>query len=364
VLALACAQCLSFVLDSRVVNRRACTPFAMVSDEEFLDPYPDILNFGAPSTPDNVPIIIAENRLVDVGREAKEPIDIAAQRKADRFKWVHWNNFLEEELGDMWAALLPGEEWVGECRDQVEMQRGRAIWSSRTEEEIMKEARKAAIARSQAIPSKVALVVTTVYLDKLCTLKELRAEEAVLVKDYLKWVRDQRKRTKKDPLPGARKELAKQWVERFPSFRMSLLQAQSPNNKQRFSTGLHFRNPPTVVLDEITPVLDKVAPKDETYQIIPFNGGPSTSASKPLPTNNIKTSSTQNAPLSAASVVNWYKTAEELRDSVSNPSDEESPLAPGYAPSIPAAAPRPSYTVDDVPMFVANNCPEEYFVVM
>jgi hypothetical protein len=228
----------------------------------------------------------------------------------------------------------------------------------------MKEARKAAIARSQAIPSKVALVVNTVYLDKLCTLKELRAEETVLVKDYLKWVRDQRKRTKKDPLPGARKELARQWVERPPTFHISLLQAQSPNNKQRFSTNLHWRGHPTVVLDEITPVLDKVAPNPQNYQIIPFNGGPSTSASKPLPTNNIKTSSTQNAPLSAASVVNWNKTAEELRESVSNPSDEESPLAPGYAPSIPTAAPRPSYTVDDVPVFVANNCPEEYFVVM
>jgi hypothetical protein len=129
VLALACAQCLSLVLDSRIVSRRACTPFATVSDEEFLDPYPDILNFGAPSEPDNVPIIIAENRLAVLESEAKEPIDIAAQRKADRFKWVHWNNFLEDELGDMWAALVPGEEWLGECRDQVEMQRGELFLS-------------------------------------------------------------------------------------------------------------------------------------------------------------------------------------------------------------------------------------------
>jgi hypothetical protein len=95
-----------------------------IIEEEFVDPYADMLNFNAPVSAELSSIILAEGTIMDPPFKETEPIDIEAEKRKKRFEWIHWNEFLERELGDMKAPLLPGEEWLGECRDTVEQLRG------------------------------------------------------------------------------------------------------------------------------------------------------------------------------------------------------------------------------------------------
>jgi len=132
----------------------------------------------------------------------------------------------------------------------------------------------------------------------------------------------------------------------------------------KFSTDLHFRKPPMVVLDEITQILEKPSNKSKgaygSGTFLPpisaataaYNNknkgdanaagsasSPSSSSSSASGSNGIKSYSSQNAPLSAPSVVNWFKSAEELVNSVSNPSGDEVVARPlissGYGVVVP-----------------------------
>lgn len=86
---------------------------------------------------------------------------------------------------------------------------GLAIWSKRTDQEIQKEAKKAITSRGMHIPASVATVVNAVFVEKICTLAEMKAEEGVVYAEYRKWLREQREKLKKDPLQAVKLELVK-----------------------------------------------------------------------------------------------------------------------------------------------------------
>lgn len=86
---------------------------------------------------------------------------------------------------------------------------GTAIWSQRTEQEIKKELKKSLASKGVGMPTNVASVINTVYVEKLCSLSTLKKEEELAYKEFKKWVREQRQKLKKDPVPSAKIELVK-----------------------------------------------------------------------------------------------------------------------------------------------------------
>jgi hypothetical protein len=137
---------------------------------------------------------------------------------------------IERHLGDLDAVPSGDDQWVAELRDIVELKRGEhgctkrcyfflpriarcrtgvAIWSKRSEQDLKKEAKKAVANNGLNIPASVAYVINAVYIDKICTLSELRSEDGVAYAEYKRWVREQREKRKQDPLPAVKQELVK-----------------------------------------------------------------------------------------------------------------------------------------------------------
>lgn len=75
------------------------------------------------------------------------------ERKSNRRLWPFWDDFMESELGDIEAELAPGDEWLSEARDYIELKRGRAIWSKRSDQEIQAEMKKQLAAKGMIYPS-------------------------------------------------------------------------------------------------------------------------------------------------------------------------------------------------------------------
>lgn len=72
----------------------------------------------------------------------KQTAATAAAREREMQKKAFWNEFLEQELGDLDAELEEKDKWMYELRDVVEKKKGYAIWTKRTDAEIQRELRK------------------------------------------------------------------------------------------------------------------------------------------------------------------------------------------------------------------------------
>lgn len=86
---------------------------------------------------------------------------------------------------------------------------GFAVWSKRSDKEIKKEAKKILANKGLSIPNNVALTINTVYIEKSCTMATFKKEQEMVYAEYKKWVREQKEKLKKDPLPMAKVELVK-----------------------------------------------------------------------------------------------------------------------------------------------------------
>ena len=88
---------------------------------------------------------------------------------------------------------------------------GYAIWSKRTDVEIQREIKKAALNKALNIPEPVARIIRLVHLERTHKINELKKDRRyeLAVIDYRKWLNDQRKRMKKDPIPIAKVEVSK-----------------------------------------------------------------------------------------------------------------------------------------------------------
>ena len=186
---------------------------------EIDDPYGDILNLRKPLAPQNSSLILSASTILKsdsaelstsqstysalIGK--RSPTGLMTNFK----RWEHWDAFMEAELGDIDAELKDSDRWIQEMRDFVEQKRGFAIWSKRSDKEIQKEMKKSLASRGLAIPMNVAMVITAVYLEKSHTMKALREEEELACLEFRKWVIEQKKKNKKDPITSAKVEVSK-----------------------------------------------------------------------------------------------------------------------------------------------------------
>lgn len=86
---------------------------------------------------------------------------------------------------------------------------GFAIWSKKSDKELQRELKKALEKKALNIPEQVAMIVRAVYIEKTQTLKSMKKEFELDYITFRKWVIEQKKKTKKDPLPMARIEVSK-----------------------------------------------------------------------------------------------------------------------------------------------------------
>ena len=90
-----------------------------------------------------------------------------------------------------------------------ETQTGFAIWSKKSDKELQRELKKALEKKALNVPDSVAMIIRAVYLEKTHTMKKMRKDHELACIGFRKWVIEQKKKTKKDPLPLARIEVSK-----------------------------------------------------------------------------------------------------------------------------------------------------------
>lgn len=86
---------------------------------------------------------------------------------------------------------------------------GFAIWSKKSDKELQRELKKALEKKALNVPDSVAMIIRAVYLEKTHTMKKMRKDHELACIGFRKWVIEQKKKTKKDPLPLARIEVSK-----------------------------------------------------------------------------------------------------------------------------------------------------------
>ena len=86
---------------------------------------------------------------------------------------------------------------------------GFAIWSKKSEKELQRELKKALEKKALNVPDSVAMIIRAVYLEKTHTMKKMKKDQELACIGFRKWVIEQKKKTKKDPLPLARIEVSK-----------------------------------------------------------------------------------------------------------------------------------------------------------
>ena len=106
----------------RSTTHNTCSDFP---SEDF-DPYGDLLNFQKPLL-DEVAVNSLTLREIETTEVNPGKIveDEAVRKRRERYRWEFWDDFMEQELGDINAELLEGERWIQEMRDLVEMKRGK-----------------------------------------------------------------------------------------------------------------------------------------------------------------------------------------------------------------------------------------------
>lgn len=185
-------------------------------DIEF-DPYSDLLNMEKIIEPELNNILVSE---VTLDKPKNSPLIAIknGKEKSKRVKpWVHWDEFMESEFGDMDAELKESDMWMLELRDSVELKRGMAIWSKRSDEEIQREMKKHLASKSLKIPEVVSSFIRCVHLERSHTMRQMRAENELGAIEFRKWMIEQKKKTKKDPLVQAKLEVSKKWLIQHPS---------------------------------------------------------------------------------------------------------------------------------------------------
>ena len=205
---------------------------------EFDDPYGDLLNVNRPVETEAVQQMI-NTWSIDAQKEAGLPL-VRTKINSDRPKkpWEHWDPFMEREFGDMDAELTEDQKWMYEARDVVELKRGFAIWSKRSDKDLQRELRKTLATKSLNVPENVAMIIRAVYLEKTHTMRFMRAskDHEMACIDFRKWMIQQKQKSKKDPLPTAKVEVSKKWLLRAPSASLGYERNQA--------------KPPPVVMDE------------------------------------------------------------------------------------------------------------------
>lgn len=84
-----------------------------------------------------------------------------------------------------------------------------AIWSKKSDAEIQEEVKKSLASKSIPIPRPVRQLVTSVFVERLFSMREYKQFDELAFVEFRKWMLEQRKKLKKDPLPVAKIEVSK-----------------------------------------------------------------------------------------------------------------------------------------------------------
>lgn len=182
--------------------------------EDLNDPYGDLLDFNTP---------VEQNGLVSTWSiDSDKSLGLNNENLLTDNQKLLFRPKKDKSVDFTGLAPLDekdDEEWLKDARDVIELQRGYAIWSKRSDVEIQREIRKAAASKALNMPDSVARIVRMVHLErthKLGQLKKQRETELGCI-EYRKWLSEQRKRTKKDPIPIAKVEVSKRWMTEHPA---------------------------------------------------------------------------------------------------------------------------------------------------
>ena len=88
------------------------------------------------------------------------------------------------------------------------------------------------------VPENIAKIIRAVYIEKTHTMKQYKKENDFAIGEFRKWMIEQKKKTKKDPLPPAKIEVVRKWLLTHPRQSQSYYDAK---NKV-----------PPVIMDECT----------------------------------------------------------------------------------------------------------------
>lgn len=344
------------------------------------DPYADMLDFNKPLDDQNSTIVMSASTIKSLpGLSSPAPTysNLVVGRSATglmtNFKrWNQWDEFMEAELGDIDAEITKdSDRWIQEMRDLVELKRGFAIWSNRSDKEIQKEMKKSQASRGLAIPQNVVMVITAVYLEKTHSMKAFREEEELACLEYRKWIMEQKKKSKKDPVISAKVEVSKKWLLRHPSSSSGGLysslgkKGKAIIRKKPTTTTPFVKKPASlVVLDDI--VME--SPSSSSALVVPsmFSSSTATASTSTFSSTPSYTNLPPTHPMMAPSVQNWNKTPLELLRSPTNPSGESNAaeVGAGFRPSKGNVI--EIFKVDDSAMYIPNYCAPntEYYVVL
>lgn len=188
------------------------------------DFYADLMNLGRKLEATDTPVVLAESTIDspsnaslnvvndDIGSsyiDGSEGFSMVRRKRRDNQpKWLRQMNI---DFGPWDAELGPEDAWLQECRNIVEENSGRAIWSQRSSDELRRATRMAP--KQLQIPKNVELVVNAVYIERSHRMYQLKQEQEFAVKEYRKWMSDKKKEMKKEPLPVVKAQLAEVIIE-------------------------------------------------------------------------------------------------------------------------------------------------------
>jgi len=299
------------------------------------DPYDLLLDLDKPIESDAkktlLPTLsISSSKGASLAPRTRKPVSILRNKKP----WAHWDEWMEQEFGDLDAELEEKDKWLLELRDIVEQKRGFAIWSKKSDKEIQREVKKNQANKGIQMPESVASVIRAVFLERTHTMKEYKRDNELACIEFRKWMIEQKQKLKKDPLPIAKVEVSKKWILKHPG----------SGNASRKKGQL-----PPVVMDECIEPVPGVALASDSFSS-------SSRSSSGLSGNSASSSSSSSNTLVTSSMLNWEKSSVEL----------EAELASGSPSSMTQGniRARSTFVVDDEEIFVASNTNKEYFVVI
>lgn len=301
-----------------------------------------------------------------------------SSKSLQKKRWSDYDQFLEQELGDLDAELEPKDQWMQQLRDVVEQKVGYAIWSKKSEQEIQREIKKSLLSKGLHVPDIVAKVIRAVFLEKTHTMSQYKKEDEFACAEFRKWMMEQKKKTKKNPLQPAKIEVSKRWLGVHPaprSYRLSSSSSISGNGsnaivKNSIDKKYVYKHL-SVIMDECTqPVYgvtfgssklkDGASPSSVMTSKSTVSPTIASSAAVTVPpTTKTAVDTPGNNSILAAVMRNWDRTQQEMIDS------NELVVACDSSTSSSGTVPsKDKFFIDDVSMYVANAGSSNYYVVL
>lgn len=311
------------------------TDMMMESDD---DPYADILDMDAPIA-DEQNSALKTQWSIESGASGSSKSEMKKSRmQLNKPQWEHWDAFMDEQFGDMDREISVTDEdkWVLELRDAVELKRGIAIWSKRSDEEVKREMKKYLAAKATKVPDYVANIVRCVFLEKIMSMKEMRKEHELDVINFRKWMIERKKKTKKDPLVPAKLEVSKNWLFQHPK----------KFERQKVT------DMPSVVMDELKQSSSSTSMITASEKDVGAPTAPTAAGGSPVPPSAAKAGSATGS-IVTYSMLNWDK---DVQDEMINAWNGRADVKNDEANDVD------KFYIDDEEMCVCTD--GDYYVVM